>query len=50
MATDTPPHTVLERFAAGQPRGSWPAEEYADTQRAQGTDVNVVTCEPISSS
>ncbi|AVH61735.1 MULTISPECIES: hypothetical protein [Streptomyces] len=34
--------TVLERFPAGAPRGSWPAEEYAAAQRAQGTDVQVV--------
>ncbi|MBP5880706.1 hypothetical protein QA995_43105 [Streptomyces scabiei] len=34
--------TVLERFPAGSPRGSWPAEEYAATQRAQGTDAQVV--------
>ncbi|MEU7088081.1 hypothetical protein [Streptomyces achromogenes] len=29
--------TVLERFPAGHPRGSWPADEYATAQRAQGT-------------
>ncbi|MGW2777265.1 hypothetical protein ACWC4C_33000 [Streptomyces olivaceoviridis] len=34
--------TVLERFPAGGPRGSWPAEEYAAAQRAQGTDAQVV--------
>ncbi|MEV6383128.1 hypothetical protein AB0M31_27420 [Streptomyces sp. NPDC051773] len=35
--------SVLERFPAGGPRGSWPAEEYAATQRAQGTtDARVV--------
>ncbi|MEU2602809.1 hypothetical protein ABZ669_38085 [Streptomyces hirsutus] len=34
--------TVLESFAAGHPRGSWPADEYAATQRAQGTDARVV--------
>ncbi|MET8615865.1 hypothetical protein [Streptomyces misionensis] len=35
--------TVLERFPAGGPRGSWPAEEYAAAQRAQGiTDARVV--------
>ncbi|WP_217239820.1 hypothetical protein [Streptomyces sp. AC555_RSS877] len=34
--------TVLERFPAGAPRGSWPAEEYAAAQRAQGTDAQVV--------
>lgn len=36
------PRTVLERFPAGGPRGSWPAEEYAAAQRAQGTDAQVV--------
>ncbi|MFF7858973.1 hypothetical protein [Streptomyces sp. NPDC007904] len=35
--------TVLERFPAGSPRGSWPAEEYAAAQRAQGApDAQVV--------
>ncbi|MGW3148831.1 hypothetical protein ACWDG1_29980 [Streptomyces sp. NPDC001177] len=34
--------TVLERFPPGGPRGSWPAEEYAAVQRAQGTDAHVV--------
>ncbi|WP_041822785.1 hypothetical protein [Streptomyces davaonensis] len=37
-----PQRTVLERFPAGGPRGSWPAEEYAAAQRAQGTDAQVV--------
>jgi hypothetical protein len=27
---------VLERFPAGAPRGSWPAEEYAARLRAAG--------------
>ncbi|MFH9968375.1 hypothetical protein ACH4PR_44945 [Streptomyces mirabilis] len=41
--TTTRPRTVLERFPAGGPRGSWPAEEYAEAQRAQGTtDARVV--------
>ncbi|MFZ3492309.1 hypothetical protein ACODT5_03545 [Streptomyces sp. 5.8] len=35
-------HTVLERFPAGHPRGSWPADEYAAAQRTQGTDAHVV--------
>ncbi|MEU8852176.1 hypothetical protein AB0C70_39510 [Streptomyces sp. NPDC048564] len=38
----TPSRTVLERFPAGNPRGSWPAEEFAATQRAQGTNAQVV--------
>ncbi|KFG06945.1 hypothetical protein [Streptomyces scabiei] len=40
--TSTQSRTVLERFPAGSPRGSWPAEEYAAAQRAQGTDAQVV--------
>ena len=43
MTTAVPAQrTVLERFPAGHPRGSWPADEYADAQRAQGTDARVV--------
>ncbi|MFG3268491.1 hypothetical protein [Streptomyces bobili] len=43
MATTTAQSgSVLERFPAGGPRGSWPAEEYAATQRAQGTNAQVV--------
>ncbi|WP_197287562.1 hypothetical protein [Streptomyces apocyni] len=33
---------VLERFPAGGPRGSWPAEEFAQAQRAQGKAAEVV--------
>ncbi|MFI8301356.1 hypothetical protein ACIGCZ_36205 [Streptomyces nigra] len=40
--TSTQARTVLERFPAGSPRGSWPAEEYAAHQRAQGTPAQVV--------
>ncbi|WP_432171159.1 hypothetical protein [Streptomyces sp. 1222.5] len=40
--TSTQDRTVLERFPAGGPRGSWPAEEYAAAQRAQGTNAQVV--------
>lgn len=36
------PRTVLERFPAGGPRGSWPAEEYAAQQRFQGQPAQVV--------
>ncbi|MFL4953288.1 hypothetical protein ACJ6WE_39855 [Streptomyces sp. MMS24-I31] len=36
------PRTVLERFPAGGPRGSWPAEEYAAQQRSQGQPAQVV--------
>ncbi|MFK0182408.1 hypothetical protein ACIQVR_41360 [Streptomyces xanthochromogenes] len=42
MATAAPARTVLERFPAGGPRGSWPAEEFAAAQRAQGTEAHVV--------
>ncbi|WP_326658734.1 hypothetical protein [Streptomyces canus] len=43
MATTTAQaRTVLERFPAGAPRGSWPAKEYAAAQRAQGRDAQVV--------
>ncbi|MFF5859906.1 hypothetical protein ACFY8B_30535 [Streptomyces sp. NPDC012751] len=41
-ATTEQVRTVLERFPAGGPRGSWPAEEYAAAQRAQGTNAQVV--------
>lgn len=33
---------VLERFPAGAPRGSWPAEEYAAECRALGEPATVV--------
>jgi hypothetical protein len=33
---------VLERFPAGAPRGSWPAEEYAARCRAEGKPATVV--------
>ncbi|MBW8797669.1 MAG: hypothetical protein JF597_30035 [Streptomyces sp.] len=33
---------VLERFPAGAPRGSWPAEEYAARCRAEGERATVV--------
>lgn len=33
---------VLERFPAGAPRGSWPAEEYAAARRAEGEPAKVV--------
>ncbi|MEU6353181.1 hypothetical protein ABZ896_28295 [Streptomyces sp. NPDC047072] len=40
--TNTAQRTVLERFPAGAPRGSWPAEEFAAGQRDQGVDARVV--------
>ncbi|OEJ21810.1 hypothetical protein AR457_41005 [Streptomyces agglomeratus] len=43
MTTTIPQaRTILERFPAGHPRGSWPADEYAAAQRDQGTDAQVV--------
>ncbi|MFI9311555.1 hypothetical protein [Streptomyces triculaminicus] len=43
MTTTLPAQrTILERFPAGHPRGSWPADEYATAQRAQGIDARVV--------
>ncbi|GAA4824046.1 hypothetical protein [Streptomyces ziwulingensis] len=33
---------VLGRFPAGAPRGSWPAEEFAEARRAEGQAVTVV--------
>jgi hypothetical protein len=34
--------TVLERFPAGGPRGSWPAEEFAHARRLEGMAAEVV--------
>ncbi|MEU0253202.1 hypothetical protein ABZ299_11975 [Streptomyces sp. NPDC006184] len=34
--------TVLERFTAGGPRGSWPAEEFAHARRLEGLAAEVV--------
>lgn len=34
--------TVLECFPAGGPRGSWPAEEFADARRQEGMAAEVV--------
>lgn len=34
--------TVLESFPAGAPRGSWPAEEFAEARRAEGINAHVV--------
>lgn len=33
---------VLERFPAGGPRGSWPAEEFAHARRVEGVPAEVV--------
>ncbi|MFI1166530.1 hypothetical protein ACH4UM_23740 [Streptomyces sp. NPDC020801] len=37
-----PSRTVIERFPAGAPRGSWPAEEFAARLRRDGRTVDVV--------
>lgn len=37
-----PDRTVLERFPAGGPRGSWPAEDFAAARRAAGEPAEVV--------
>ncbi|MEU9704069.1 hypothetical protein [Streptomyces sp. NPDC047981] len=34
--------TVLQRFPAGGPRGSWPAEEFASARRDEGLPAEVV--------
>jgi hypothetical protein len=34
--------TVLEKFPAGGPRGSWPAEEFARARRDEGMAAEVV--------
>ncbi|MER6345650.1 hypothetical protein ACWC10_23855 [Streptomyces sp. NPDC001595] len=33
---------MLECFPAGGPRGSWPAEEFADARRQEGMAAEVV--------
>jgi hypothetical protein len=42
MAAATAERTVLQRFPAGGPRGSWPAEEYANRRRQDGQPCEVV--------
>jgi hypothetical protein len=37
-----PQRRILERFPAGEARGSWPAEEFATEQRRQGVPARVV--------
>lgn len=44
-----PQRKVLERFPAGAPRGSWPAEEFAQQQRREGRSVDVVMDLPSDS-
>ncbi|MFC7306536.1 hypothetical protein ACFQVC_20200 [Streptomyces monticola] len=33
---------VLQQFPAGGPRGSWPAEEFAQARRLEGQQAEVV--------
>lgn len=40
--TTIPGRTVLERFPAGHPRGSRPAEQFAADRRAAGQPAEVV--------
>lgn len=42
VRTPAPSTTVLERFPAGGPRGSWPAEEFAQDRRTAGEPAEVV--------
>lgn len=44
-----PARTVLHRVPAGNPRGSWPAEEFAQQQRRQGVAAEVVMDLPTDS-
>ena len=37
-----PTRTVLGRFPAGAPRGSWPAEEFAADRRREGVPAAVI--------
>jgi hypothetical protein len=42
VPSNIPEPRVIERFPAGSPRGSWPAEEFAAARRAEGLNVTVV--------
>lgn len=44
-----PARTVLERFSASAPRGSWPAEEFAAQRRRDGVPARVVMDLPSDS-
>jgi hypothetical protein len=37
-----PARRILQRFPAGGPRGSWPAEEFAHARRKEGLPAEVV--------
>jgi hypothetical protein len=42
LASYVRPRRILQRFPAGGPRGSWPAEEYANQRRLEGQPAEVV--------
>ncbi|WP_306317259.1 MULTISPECIES: hypothetical protein [unclassified Streptomyces] len=42
VETSRPDCTVLQRFPAGGPRGSWPADRYAADRRREGIPAEVV--------
>ncbi|MGW1160390.1 hypothetical protein ACWD48_19660 [Streptomyces sp. NPDC002519] len=44
-----PARTVLKRFPASAPRGSWPAEKFAAEQRRQGVPAFTVMDLPSDS-
>lgn len=44
-----PARRVVERFSASHPRGSWPAEEFAQGLRRDGRTVDVVMDLPSDS-
>lgn len=37
-----PQRRIIERFPAGEPRGAWPAEEFARDRRREGIPADVV--------
>lgn len=41
-SASTAPTTVIKRFPAGAPRGSWPADEFAAARRLEGIPAQVV--------
>lgn len=42
LAAPKPARRILQRFPAGSPRGSWPAEEFAHARRKEGLPAEVV--------
>lgn len=42
LASYVRPRRILERFPAGGPRGSWPAEKFAEARRMEGQPAEVV--------